>query len=244
MIRLLTFIRSVWAVANLLLTTFFYAIISLLLLPFPFKHAVFNKILKVWARWNLFVSGISVRVNGLENIEDRPYIIVSNHESALDIFAIYARLPLNFRMVAKKEMEKLPLVGFIMKKYLFPLVNRYETDEAIETMNSTFIRLRQNNLSVCIFPEGTRHGGKQILPFKKGAFVLSLNYDLPLLPVVLRGSGDVTPTGSLWVKPGKVYLDVLPPFIPCDKTVIDRNELLYQIESQYRKFLKEKKYLP
>jgi len=244
MMRFLILLRSVWAVTNLLLTTFIYAIISLLLLPFPFKHAVFNKILKVWARWNLFVSGISIHMNGLENIENRPYVIVSNHESALDIFAIYARLPLNFRMVAKKEMLKLPIVGFIMNKYLFPLVNRADSDEAIETMNSTFIRLRQNNLSVCIFPEGTRHGGKQILPFKKGAFVLSLHYDLPVLPLVLRGTGDVTPTGSLWVKPGKIFLDVLPPVFSHNMTVKERDELLYQTESQYRKFLKEKNYLP
>lgn len=242
--RFLTFIRSIWAVANLFMTTFVSALLSLILLLFPFRHSAFNYIIRLWARWNLFVSGINVRTNGLENIKIKSYVIVSNHESALDIFAIYARLPLNFRMVAKKEMQKLPLVGFVMKKYLFPLVNRSDSDEAIEAMNSTFDRLRRNNLSVCVFPEGTRHGGKQILPFKKGAFVLSLNYDLPVLPVVLRGTGNVTPTGSLWVKPGKVYLDVLPPVFPHNLTSDDRNELLYQIESQYRIYLKEKNYLP
>ncbi len=244
MMSFLIFLRSIWSVVILFITTFMAVFFSLLLLPLPLKHTVFNFIIKNWARLNLFISGIHVRITGLENIEDKSYVIVSNHESVLDIFAIYAKLPLDFRMVSKKEMLKLPLLGFVMKQYLFPLVNRSDSDEAIEAMNSTFSKLQLNNLSVCIFPEGTRQGGKQILPFKKGAFVLALNYGLPILPVVIRGAGDITPRGSLLVKPGKVYLDVLPAVSSRYKTMNDRNELLYQIESQYRKFLKEKNYLP
>jgi 1-acyl-sn-glycerol-3-phosphate acyltransferase len=243
-LRFLTFLRSLWSVANLLASTLLCGLASLVIIPFPFKHPVFNKIIRFWARWNLLAAGIRVEIHGLENIRESSYVIVSNHESALDIFVIFAKVPLNFRMVSKNGLLKLPLVGFVMKKLLFPFVDRSKSDEAIESMNSTFEKLRQHDLSICVFPEGTRYGGKKILPFKKGAFVLALEHQLPILPVILRGAGDVTPVGSLWVQPGKVLMDILPPMETRDLTVEDRDKLLQQTETLFKDFLRKQNYLP
>jgi 1-acyl-sn-glycerol-3-phosphate acyltransferase len=185
-----------------------------------------------------------VEIHGIENVRESSYVIVSNHESALDIFVIFAKIPLNFRMVSKNGLLKLPLVGFVMKKLLFPFVDRSKSDEAIESMNSTFEKLRQHNLSICVFPEGTRFGGKKILPFKKGAFVLALEHQLPILPVILRGGGDVTPVGSLWVQQGKVLMDILPPLETRDLTVEDRDKLLQHTETLFKDFLRKHNYWP
>ena len=243
-LRFLTILRSLWSVTNLLVSTLFCGLASLVIIPFPFKHPVFNRIVRFWARWNLLTAGIRVKIHGRENIRESSYIIVSNHESALDVFVIFAKIPLNFRMVSKIGMLKLPLVGFVMKKLLFPFVDRTKSDEAIESMNSTFVKLRQHGLSICVFPEGTRHGGKKILPFKKGAFVLALEHQLPILPVILRGAGDMTPVGSLWVRPGRILMDILPPLETKNLSVEDRDELLQQTETLFKEFLRKQNYLP
>lgn len=237
-LRYLTFLRSLWSVANLFVSTLLCVLVSLVIIPFPFKHPVFNRIIRVWADWNLLAAGIRVEVSGLENIrKSTSFVIISNHESALDTFVIFSKIPLNFRMVAKSGMLKLPLVGFVMKHLLFPFVDRSKTDDAIESMNSTFEKLRKHDLSICIFPEGTRYGGRKILPFKKGAFVLALENHLPILPVILRGAGDVTPVRSLWVRPGRVIMDVLKP-IPVDHlTIEDRDPLREKTEALFRDFL-------
>lgn len=241
-IRILTFLRSVWSVSNLLVSTLLSALASLLILPFPFKHKLFNRIVRFWANWNLTTAGILVEVHGLEHIRETSYIIVSNHESALDIFVIFARLPLNFRMVSKIGLMKIPLVGYAMKKHLFPMVDRLKSEEAITTMNSTFEKLRENHLSVCVFPEGTRSGGKKILPFKKGAFVLALEHGLPILPVILRGTGDVIPVGSLWVRPGKVTMNILKPISVRHLSLEDRDRILSETESLFNEFLQNHHY--
>lgn len=243
-LRFLTFLRSLWSVANLLASTLLCGLACLALIPFPFKHPVINRIIRFWAWWNLLAAGIRVEIHGRENIRQSSYVIVSNHESALDIFVIFAKVPLNFRMVSKISLLKLPLVGFVMKKLLFPFVDRSKSDEAIESMNTTFEKLRQHDLSICVFPEGTRYGGKKILPFKKGAFVLALEHQLPILPVILRGTGDVTPVGSLWVRPGKVIMNILPPLETRNLSVEERDELLQQTETLFKDFLRKQNYLP
>jgi 1-acyl-sn-glycerol-3-phosphate acyltransferase len=241
-IRFLTYLRSAWSFINLLGSTFLSGLVSLIIFPLPCKHRAFNWIVRLWANWNLLAAGIRVEVHGLENIQDSSYIIISNHESALDIFVIFARLPLHFRMVSKIGMLKIPLVGYAMKKHLFPLVDRSNSDEAIESMNTTFKKLRHNQLSVCVFPEGTRHGGKKLLPFKKGAFVLALEHRIPLLPVVLMGTGDVTPAGSLWVRPGRVTMDVLKPIPVRHLTREDRDRLIKRTETLFKEFLHKHNY--
>ncbi|MDD5582458.1 MAG: lysophospholipid acyltransferase family protein [Candidatus Marinimicrobia bacterium] len=243
MTRFLIVLRSLWSTINLFISSLLSALAALVVIPFPFKHSAFNKIVRIWANWNLLVSGIKVEVHGLENIKESSYIIVSNHESALDIFVLFSKIPLNFRMIAKGSLMQIPLVGFVMKKHLFPFVNKKEIKKTITTVNQIFKELREHHLSICIFPEGTRSGNKEILPFKKGAFVLALEHHLPILPVILRGTGDITPTHTLLVRSGKVIVNILPPIETQKCSLEHRDHLVKKTENLFKDFLKNQCYL-
>lgn len=148
---------------------------------------------KIWTPFLLFVLGAKMTVTGLENVDPKKnYIILSNHTSNLDIPMLTAGLPILFYYVAKKEMQKIPFLGWIMTAAGIIFIDRTNKMKAIRSMRKAGSKIKKGK-SVMIFPEGTFDGSNGLLPFKKGAFHLAMHADSDILPVAIVNAEEVWP---------------------------------------------------
>lgn len=165
----------------------------------------------IWSRLNAFLTPMLVKVSGRENIQTgRSYVIVSNHQSLYDIFLIYGWLGIDIKWIMKKELAKIPGIGFGSKKVGHIFLDRSNPRVALESLNEAKRKL-VNGTSVVIFPEGTRSKTGQIGVFKKGAFKLALDLELPILPITIIGTKDILPTGTIDLRPGKASMVIHKP---------------------------------
>jgi 1-acyl-sn-glycerol-3-phosphate acyltransferase len=165
----------------------------------------------VWSRLNGILTPMLVNVTGREHIDrKKSYVIISNHQSIYDIFLIYGWLGIDIKWVMKKELAKIPGVGFGSKKVGHIFLDRSNSRVALESLNNAK-RLLVNGTSVVIFPEGTR--SKTGIPgnFKKGAFKLAIDLGLPILPISIIGTKNILPTGTIDIRPGKVRMIIHKP---------------------------------
>jgi 1-acyl-sn-glycerol-3-phosphate acyltransferase len=166
----------------------------------------------VWSRFNALITPVFVTVKGKENIEKgKSYIIVPNHQSMYDIFILYGWLGLDIKWMMKKELRKIPGVGFGSAKVGHIFIDRSNQRAAMQSLNEAKNRLI-NGSSVVIFPEGTRSKDGKLLPFKRGAFKLALDLGYPILPVTIKGTREIMPANSpVKLLPGKATLTIHEP---------------------------------
>ena len=201
---------SFWAILATVLL-FFPVMISALLsstgnLPFSIS--------RVWA-WIMFKAiACRVSIRGRERIrKGQSYVIVSNHQSQVDILALVTCLGIQFRWVIKKELLKLPLFGYALYASRNIFIDRSNPDQAMKSVRQGMERLPPGT-SVLFFAEGTRSPDGRIQEFKKGAFVAALEAGLPILPVTVNGSRKILPKRSLAFQPGRVEVVVGGPISP------------------------------
>ena len=156
----------------------------------------------IWSRLNAFFTPMIVKVTGRENIQkNTSYVIVPNHQSYYDIFLIYGWLGIDIKWIMKKELKKIPGIGFGSQKVGHIFLDRSNSRIALQSLNEAKKKL-VNGTSVVIFPEGTRSKDGQLGNFKRGAFKLSLDIGLPLLPVTVIGTQKILPSDSVNLMPG------------------------------------------
>jgi 1-acyl-sn-glycerol-3-phosphate acyltransferase len=164
-----------------------------------------------WARLNSFLTPIFVSVKGRENIQKgQSYIIIANHQSTYDIFVLYGWLGIDFKWVMKKEVRKIPGVGFGSEAVGHIFIDRSSTKAAIETIEKAKNKI-SGGTSVVFFPEGTRSRTRDLLPFKKGAYRFAFDLNLPLLPVTINGTRKIMPPGTFDIWPGRAEIIIHPP---------------------------------
>jgi len=165
----------------------------------------------IWARLNSWMTPIFVNVSGREHIDiKQSYVVIVNHQSAFDIFVLYGFLNINFKWVMKQELRKLPGIGIGCEKVGHIFIDRADHESAIKTLNVAKKKI-VNGTSVIFFPEGTRSPDGIIRGFKKGAFKMALDLDLPILPVTIIGTKEILPNKTLDLFPGKVLMRIHEP---------------------------------
>ncbi len=153
------------------------------------------------------------------DILKRGYVVISNHESTADPFLL-SFLPWDMRWVAKEEIFKLPLLGWLM--HLggdIPLKRGQRA--SVEAMMAECLRTLRGGMPIMMFPEGTRSPDGKLLPFKDGAFRLAIEAGVPILPVAIAGSRTCRPKGSLWFGKARAHARVLEPISTEGKTLDD-----------------------
>ncbi len=187
----------------------------------------YRYILQSWARVLMWAAGAKMHVEGLENIDPhRAYIVVSNHQSLMDIPALVAALPLHLTIVAKKELFRIPILAQGMRGFGILEIDRSNREKAIETMKRAARIVRDKKISILVFPEGTRTNGK-LYPFKKGPFMLALDANLPILPVSVIGTYEISPQRSLMIHSGEqVIVRVHSPIDIDGYSVATRDDLI------------------
>jgi 1-acyl-sn-glycerol-3-phosphate acyltransferase len=165
----------------------------------------------LWARLNSWVTPMAVVCRGKENISaGQSYVVVSNHQSQYDIFVLYGWLGIDFKWVMKKELRRVPVLGYSCAKIGHIFIDRSNREAALASLKAARRKVA-GGTSVLFFPEGTRSPDGRMLAFKKGAFKMAVSLDLPLLPVTIQGTRDILPTRTIDLFPGRVVMTVHPP---------------------------------
>lgn len=181
----------------------------------------------LWGKALAALSLVRVKVYGRENIDkNTSYVFVANHQGAYDIFAIYGYLGHKFRWMMKQSLRKIFLVGFACEKAGHIYVDRRSPSAVKRTIENAEERLR-NGVSLVVFPEGTRSHDGKLGPFKKGAYQLALQFNLPLVPITIDGAYAVMPRDSKLPRPGVIRLTIHKP-IPAPTDEQKRTEVIDQ----------------
>lgn len=169
---------------------------------------------KIWSRIICTLLFIRVRVTGRENIDKQTsYVFVANHQGSFDIFLIYGYLGRNFKWMMKKSLRKIPFVGKACEDAGHIFVDRSGPKKVLETIRLAEKTLT-NGTSVVVFPEGARTFTGHMGYFKKGAFQLSDELQLPVVPLTINGSFRVLPRTGKIVNCHPMTLTIHPPIPP------------------------------
>lgn len=178
------------------------------------QRAASHYVGKAWARVLGWLTPIRVSVEGAERIDPRQtYVVVSNHVSQYDIIVIYGWLVIDLRWVMKQELRKLPGIGPACEKVGHIIVDRSNPESARRSLNEALARI-SDGIGILFFPEGTRSVDGRLRPFKKGAFRIALDEQLPVLPITLLGTREILPAKTLKLFPGRARIVVHPPIEP------------------------------
>lgn len=182
---------------------------------------------KFWARLNMLLSGVRVRLINRAAIDaGQSYIVMSNHQSHYDVWALIGFMPLQLRWVIKIELRKIPIFGLGCERMGHIFIDRGNPERAYKSLEAAGQKIR-NGASVVFFPEGTRSPDGKLLPFKKGGFSIALAAGVPILPITVRGSRAILPKGTARVRPGAIELMVHEP-VPLDGYSSENREALMQ----------------
>jgi 1-acyl-sn-glycerol-3-phosphate acyltransferase len=209
--------------------TIFLSIIALFVSFFDSQGRAVHYLMRLWARIHLRVSGITVVVTGQENVTSPPYLVMCNHQSALDIYALIVALPIQFKWVAKRELFFIPFVGWVMKRAGYISLDRKRPREAIKAIDDAAQKIR-GGMNIIIFPEGTRSQDGTLLPFKKGVFSLALRARVPIAPVGISGSSRLQPKGSFIPKQkGVIYIRIGKPIETAQESRSAKTEIMLTV---------------
>ncbi|MCD8264642.1 MAG: 1-acyl-sn-glycerol-3-phosphate acyltransferase [Tannerellaceae bacterium] len=165
----------------------------------------------IWSRLTCYLALCPVKVIGKEKIvKKQPYIFVANHQGAFDIFLIYGFLGVPIKWFMKAGIGKIPFVGVACRAAGFIFVNNSTPKSATQSVSQAEQRLR-NGASIAIFPEGSRTYDGKMISFKKGAFQMALDQQLPIVPLTLNGPFDVLPIDSFKIKRHRMELIIHDP---------------------------------
>lgn len=165
----------------------------------------------IWGRLMAWLTLVRVEVRGSENVEHgQSYVFVANHQGAYDIFAIYGWIGHNFKWMMKKSLERIPMVGYACKKAGHIFVDKSSPGAIRATMQKAEKQLA-GGMSVVVFPEGSRTRNGKMSRFKRGAFMLAEEFNLPVVPITINGAYDVMPITSKIPRYGKIIVTIHKP---------------------------------
>lgn len=217
------------------------AIVLVMSLFLTEKHASFlRKLVMIWSRVGFILAFSPVEVRGLKYLVREPAVIVSNHQSTLDILILAGYLPVDFLFFSKKEIFFIPLVGQLMRKMGYVSVDRKNPKRAANSIRQAVTKIKANN-RVLIFPEGTRSEDPQnLLPFKPGSLMIARQAQVPILPLVIYGTNKILPINKkFFMLPHRAVISVLEPIRPENplhpsqaKSVADEDHLLENLRDK------------
>jgi 1-acyl-sn-glycerol-3-phosphate acyltransferase len=167
-----------------------------------------------WGRNLLKIAHIPIQVEGLEHLTPgQAYVFAANHRSNFDIFALVAVLPGRFLWVEKKSLFQIPVLGQALSRMGSIPVDRDNLRSAVKSLDRATATVKRG-VSLIIFPEGTRALTRELLPFKKGVFIMAIKAGQPIVPVSISGTRFIQPRGTIRMKPGPIKVVISPPIAP------------------------------
>jgi 1-acyl-sn-glycerol-3-phosphate acyltransferase len=185
----------------------------------------------IWSRLACFLALSPVRVQGRKNLQKgQSYVFVANHQGAFDIFMIYGFLGVPIKWMMKIGLAKIPFVGSACRAAGFIFVDNSSARAAHRSISDAERRLK-NGASLVVFPEGSRTSNGKIDRFRKGAFQIANDLNLPIVAITLNGPYYVLPIGSAFVRPHRMEMIIHAPII-IDQNVVAENGNLQELSDQ------------
>ncbi|MCX8023148.1 MAG: 1-acyl-sn-glycerol-3-phosphate acyltransferase [Syntrophorhabdaceae bacterium] len=223
--------RKALAFLSMVFVTVFLSIIALFVSIFDRTGRVVHNLARLWAKIHLKACGIEVKIDRTEPFNKTPMIIMCNHQSALDIYALLTAIPVHFKWIAKRQLFSIPFLGWAMKRAGYISLDRENPREALNAIIEAAAEIKDGT-NILIFPEGTRSKDGTLLPFKKGAFLLALKAGVPVLPIGIYGTSPIQPKGSFIPrKKGTVYIHVGEPITVDAFNPHERSRLMEQVRA-------------
>lgn len=219
---ILRVLYTAWVI--LVFTGWMIVLLPFIIVPFLFgeKGGVIGyRVLAFWSWVFSVMNFIPFRVRGTEHVQKgRSYVYLSNHTSYLDIPALLLAIPTQFRPLAKKELTKIPVLGWIITSASV-IVDRSSSESRVRSMKHLKDVLTQG-ISILIFPEGTQNRTADPLqPFYDGAFRIAIDMQQDIVPVVIKDAGNLMKPGQIRIRPGTVTTVLCAPVSTAGKTNAD-----------------------
>lgn len=210
-------IRFVWVALVACVATAVYGIIAIGAALLRRRGGIYYWCTREWGRSILSASGARVVTHGMDRVDwSQPHVLVANHVSMYDIYALAAVLPVQFYFVGKKELNRIPLFGTAWRAAGHVSIDRSNRATAIASLKRAAERIRRERGVVIVFPEGTRSRTGELQSFKKGAFIMAADAGITIVPAVVRGSDRILRPGTFRVVPGTIEIRFADPVAPGD----------------------------
>ncbi|MEA2237140.1 MAG: 1-acyl-sn-glycerol-3-phosphate acyltransferase [Thermoanaerobaculia bacterium] len=201
-------LRTIWTIIVAVAVTIPCASAVLIIAMLSSASPWIEPIIRLWARLIVWGAGIDLRTEGTEGIDrSKRYILIANHHSYFDIPCIFAAIPQPIRFMAKKSLFSIPIFGWAIGRAGFIPIDRKNRRTAVKSFDLAVERIRRGN-TIVIFPEEGRSREVAMRPFQRGAFLLAIRSELPILPIAIEGTYEVHRVGAKRITPGPVTIRV------------------------------------
>jgi len=187
--------------------TIILAIIAILISFFSPMLATLT-VVKFWGKSILFISGVKLKVDGIENIENKPTIVMYNHKSFFDIFAFASFMKFDWRAMMKKELLKIPFFGQAVQVMGHYFVARDGSFSDRREVVKILKRIKSGK-TIFIAPEGTRNTNPGLLEFKDGGFFIASKTQVNIVPMIIKGADSIVKKNSFKINKGKIKIKIL-----------------------------------
>ncbi len=235
----MSFLRALATVLFIAIVTSVGSLWGLLLRLFDPSGDRVLDLARAWSGWVTSFAGVRIQVDNRAHLDpSQPYVFMANHASSLDIWAVFVAIPRRIRLIAKKQLARIPLFGWVMWAGRFIFIDRQNKLAARRSIDLAGERIRRGD-SVLLFPEGTRTRDGTLLPFKKGGFHLAMKAGVPIVPVALRGTRELMPRGSYLLRKGTIRVIVGEPIPTQGLSAEDRAQLDERVRGMVAAMLAE-----
>lgn len=213
------------------LSTAVFGTIALAVSLFDKSGRAQHRIARFWARGCVWISGSPLTVHGSENLRKHPVAVyASNHTSYMDTPVVFAALPLQFRILAKRELWSLPFIGWYLNRSGQIPINPENPHTSISSLGGG-VRALRAGMPLFVFPEGSRTPTGELQPFLSGAAYLAIRAQVPLVPIALSGVYDLLPIHTRHFYPCPLTLTVGEPISTKGMSVRQTDELTNRLRS-------------
>lgn len=220
---------------------FFCSFVGLVISLVRFKNPNSTRFAgQIWSRGAMFILGVHLEVEGRENLyKQTPCVYIGNHQNLFDLILFSNLYPRNTIIIAKQELLYIPFFGLFFWAAGHALIKRQDRTKSVSALNIVVDKIKKENCSVFLFPEGTRNRSENaMLPFKKGAFHMAIQAQIPIVPIIAQEYRNTINAKEFRFDLKSVKVKILPPIFPPTKDPAQVTVWMQDVQKYFEQVMK------